>query len=435
MDDMNPADIQALIDEPREELNVEVKNWLNGLADKPDKAALAKEIIALANQGGGCILIGFDDTKTGFREAEPQPNEKHAFTQDAIASVVDRYVTPPCQCRVELYARKDSKVQHPVVMVPGDARVPLFASRGDADRNLETARVYIRRPGGKSEQPRTQDDWEKLIARLVEARLSELLDTSPDEQDAGSDLKRWQTASLDAWRQKIEEFAEDDPRRFQSGYWTVSFRINSFHCEGIRALKTALDKPIPYSSGWPPFATRIYSDFRSEGEIITAYPDEPSSSLEAHQYWRMSTDGKGFMLCPMQEDTSGCEDDAERHPKIRAFYSISPNYRMVEVLKFIEMMAKEFGDTASTFQLMVTYHNAKGRVMRGDGKFFEDRPYPKFVCHSESLGNSIEARVEDIETRLVDLIWKLLAPVYVQFGFMELSEEFVRHYVDRALRD
>ena len=45
----------------QEDIEVEVKNWLGGLADNASKASLAKEIIALANSGGGSIFIGFGD--------------------------------------------------------------------------------------------------------------------------------------------------------------------------------------------------------------------------------------------------------------------------------------------------------------------------------------------------------------------------------------
>jgi len=40
---------------------------------------------------------------------------------------------------------------------------------------LQTGQVYVRRPGGASEPSRTQDDWEKLIDRLVKARQDDLL--------------------------------------------------------------------------------------------------------------------------------------------------------------------------------------------------------------------------------------------------------------------
>ena len=126
--------IQALVDNPQESLDVEVKNWLNGLRENSDKAKLAKETIALANSGGGRIVIGFEDQgDIILPEIKPAAGELEAFTQDAIAEIVQRYVSPPCQCRVEMVSRTDSENQHPVIIVPGEHRTPLFATKGSPD--------------------------------------------------------------------------------------------------------------------------------------------------------------------------------------------------------------------------------------------------------------------------------------------------------------
>ena len=56
---LNPnAHLDDLINEPRETLDVEVKEWLD-LTDNDHRAMIAKEVIALANHGGGFLVIGF----------------------------------------------------------------------------------------------------------------------------------------------------------------------------------------------------------------------------------------------------------------------------------------------------------------------------------------------------------------------------------------
>lgn len=66
-------DLGDLVNEPRETLDVEVKDWLD-LDNHDHRAMLAKEIIALANHGGGYILIGFTELQDGtFKSALPRP--------------------------------------------------------------------------------------------------------------------------------------------------------------------------------------------------------------------------------------------------------------------------------------------------------------------------------------------------------------------------
>jgi hypothetical protein len=95
------ADLEELLSEPREALDVELKEWLS-LKDGDHKALVARAIIALANHGGGRLVIGFEEREDGsFRPASPRPTSLEAWSQDAIQSVVARYLDPAIQCRVE----------------------------------------------------------------------------------------------------------------------------------------------------------------------------------------------------------------------------------------------------------------------------------------------------------------------------------------------
>ena len=67
------ADLDDLINEPRETLDVEVKEWLD-LTDNDHRAMIAKEIIALANHGGGFLVIGFKEKPDGtFQPSTGRP--------------------------------------------------------------------------------------------------------------------------------------------------------------------------------------------------------------------------------------------------------------------------------------------------------------------------------------------------------------------------
>lgn len=92
--------IDELLQEPREALDVEVKEWLD-LTDSGHRALIAKEIIALANHGGGYIVVGFKELSDGtFEPATPRPANLDAWSQDSIQSIVAKYVDPTIQCRV-----------------------------------------------------------------------------------------------------------------------------------------------------------------------------------------------------------------------------------------------------------------------------------------------------------------------------------------------
>jgi predicted HTH transcriptional regulator len=59
-----------LLIDPRENLNFEIKNWLDLSNDNDAKAILAKAAIALANHGGGFIALGLVENDAGVDEAQ-----------------------------------------------------------------------------------------------------------------------------------------------------------------------------------------------------------------------------------------------------------------------------------------------------------------------------------------------------------------------------
>ena len=95
---IDAQNLQQLVEAPSERLNVELKGWLD-LADNGQRGTLAKGIIALANHGGGVLIIGFD---TDGDPAENRPEEFGSYSQDAVNDVVDRFADPGFHCTVQM---------------------------------------------------------------------------------------------------------------------------------------------------------------------------------------------------------------------------------------------------------------------------------------------------------------------------------------------
>ncbi len=61
--------LSDLLLEPREALDIEIKSWLDPAGNNEHKAILAKALLALANHGGGFVIIGLTETDTGTETA------------------------------------------------------------------------------------------------------------------------------------------------------------------------------------------------------------------------------------------------------------------------------------------------------------------------------------------------------------------------------
>lgn len=439
---MNNEQIQFLIDNLQEGLAVEVKNWLNGLNSNDDKAKLAKELIALANNGGGHFFVGFDD-EHNLAEIEPLAGQLESFTQDSISSIVQRYAEPSFQCEVGYFQKTGSHISHPVIQVPGKHRTPVYAKAGSPDgQTLRTGSVYVRRPGGYSEPARTQDDWEKLLDRLVKSRQSEQLEAIRQIMEPGVAqpqpeelLLQWQNESMAAWRQLVEALPPNSPHRLLSGHWSLTFSISEFTTPTLAELNTALDREMPKYTGWPPFTYLHHQPKRpnAQGRVIQAWlVDQAEKDASHSDFWRVSSHGFGFLLRPMQEDRVGYAGNRAPMPVGPFFDWVLPIWRMAEILKFIEALALRFSNQNSQYSIILNYQGMRGRsLFNRDWKYNLDEDA---TCNSPAIEARQTAQIHQIRTNIEELVFELLTPIFEQFEFQELPKLLVTNVLAEVFR-
>ncbi|NOZ42889.1 MAG: hypothetical protein GXP02_06965, partial [Alphaproteobacteria bacterium] len=95
-------DLLPFITEPREDLGAEYKTWLD-LSGNDHKAILAKAAIALANHGGGFIIMGFkerDQERDQELHSIARPDDMQEITQDSINAAIRHFATPEFHCEM-----------------------------------------------------------------------------------------------------------------------------------------------------------------------------------------------------------------------------------------------------------------------------------------------------------------------------------------------
>jgi predicted HTH transcriptional regulator len=102
-----------LLREPRETLDIEIKDWLD-LTNRSHQALVAKAAIALANHGGGFILVGFSRTGDYFVPGAGRPQSLAMFNQDAINGIMHRYAEPPFHCDLRIVSQPGTDERFPV---------------------------------------------------------------------------------------------------------------------------------------------------------------------------------------------------------------------------------------------------------------------------------------------------------------------------------
>lgn len=432
-----------LLVDPREDLDCEVKNWLDLQGSNDDKATFAKAVLALANHGGGFIVLGLVETDAGIVEAQGRPVTLDRYSQDLINGIVQNYCDPPFHCAVHIVATPVGTV-FPIVVVPGGHRVPIRARRAGPNGNtVQNNAIYIRKPGPRSETPQSAQDWDDLLAQCLRNRRDEMFDqirdlitgavpqvgtpTAPDRLDA------WVRSSRDRWNGLTEPLPEGVGPRLPHGRFCVAYEIIGERRQIAPArFPEMLRASVVRHTGWPPFwyPTRAgIEPYPIDGTVECWLGGDPQTRPEdrdaAHSdFWRIHPDGLAFLLRGYQEDGMEMQRPGRAPiPPATIFDITLPVWRVGEVLLHARSLATNLFEGPTTIRLAAIYEGLAGRSLASiDNRrhVWEGR-----VARQDTITLNTHIDTQAIDPNLPEVVHPLLSPLYSLFDFFELPVQLV----------
>lgn len=436
-------ELQPLVSQPLEELGVEHKGWLD-LTSKEHKATLAKAAIALANHGGGFIVIGMADHRSRF-QSQPPPSGSPPLTQDDINSAIHRYATPRFHCEMHLVEHPQTKIKHPVIIVPADLSVPVMAKR-NVEGVIAQHRCYVRKAGPCSEEPQTEGEWRGLLDRCLQSRRADMLESirtivlgqpgSPTpESDLHGQLKSFCDDSHARWKALTANLPERAAARFPHGWYEMGFRlVGARSAQNLGEINDRLSEARKIKlSGWTPFLNLEVPGWESyahdgsvEAWLGRPRRDEP---LERDpwvcDYWRVAIDGTLYTICGYLEDGT---DQIDRGTILDVS---SPISRVGEALLFADRFGQSFEDVEH-IEILCQFSGLSGRrlgSLTGYRGFFDGRS-----CNSASITLDGQATSQQIQDNMVEMIHQLLIPLYELFGFYRLPVSVAQKAIEELLK-
>lgn len=441
-------DFRPLIDYPMERLDAEYKGWLD-LRENHGRATLAKAAIALANHGGGYIVIGLDEEGASFT-SRAKPADCPEITQDSVNSAVSRYAEPAFQCAMRMFAHNETGVQHPVIIVPGTLTVPVLIKR-DEQGVIQQNRCYIRKPGPSSEEPTTHAEWRTLLNRCVRANRDEMLDAIrtivtgqlevqspiPNTTD---ELREFCAAANARWQELAAKLPDAAPARFPYGYYEVGLSlVGAAPADTLNELNRRIDTAGRINlTGWPPFLVMNTPKWRpypygSFTEAWLGNPVVPERAFNdaAHcDFWRTAPDGKMYIIRGYTEDDGRVQ---QHNPPDSSVNVVIPVWRIGETLLFAARLAETF-DGVEQIAVQCRFTGLEGRHLvstRLDAPFVGNR----FISITDSVDLETRATAQQLQDNLAEVVHSLLAPLYEQFSFYELPLPVVQAQLQRMRND
>ena len=313
-------------------------------------------------------------------------------------------------------------------------------------------RCYIRKPGPKSEEPKTSEEWRELLNRCVRANREDMLDairtiisgeatSTQTTPDAWKDLKNFCDSGFSRWQELIKGLPEQAPQRCPNGFYEMGFALQGANSVDLATLKRrlAIARRIKMT-GWPPFLELFapqWTPYPYSQEIIEAWlgnldrrrsvqgsqlSDFTQEQPALSNFWRVSCDGILHTLTGYQEDKwnglmSGECMDIDL-----------PVWRVGETAYFVERFCAEFPEVENVL-IYLRFSGLKGRRLisidrrRGViGNKVSRAPEAKSKC---------SVSVSQLRNNMVEVIYKLLKPLYEIFEFSQLPFSLVDEELSR----
>jgi hypothetical protein len=425
------AELNALICNPRELMHVEIKGWLDITSNNDHRALLAKAVIALANHGGGFIVLGFKRDGGVYEPAPDRPPQLAQFNDDAINGIVKSYAAPAFHCSLHLVTDPTSRDAFPVVAVPGGHRVPVQAIKGSPDqRTLINGRVYIRRPGPESAEPRTPEESRELLARCLRANRDDLFDAVRDilsgqargaaspEPPALDQLLAWAEQGSERWRELAPKDANGRPQ-LPPGHYRFAYAIQGeFPQPSLPELLRHLEGASIRHTGWPEWVVlhaaqlRPYArDGALECFVAAENPEQLLTDPPHADFWRAMPEGRLLLIRGYTEDAT------ENVAAGSAFDVTLPVWRVGECFLHARAMCQRLGVPNASVIVTARYSGLAGRVLVSLDRrrwLFDDRR-----ARQNEINLALTVEAASIEDSLPEIAAEFLLPLYHLFDLFE----------------
>lgn len=176
--EINQDQIDALIRNPSESLNVEIKRWIDPTTPE-GQAKIIGGCLALRNRNGGYFVVGFDDNTLQPDQGNVPPDPRIDFHVDIVQGLISKYAYDLFEVGVA-FSRRDN-VEYPVIVVPTGVQVPVAAKKNLVDasnRNLiRQGGLYFRTlnaNGVPSTSLARPQDWRDIVEICFENREADI---------------------------------------------------------------------------------------------------------------------------------------------------------------------------------------------------------------------------------------------------------------------
>ncbi len=452
---LSEQELQRLIQNPRETLDTELKEWID--PESPEgMAKIARGCIALFNANGGYLVIGFQN---GGQPADGAPTAvRSTFHPDVVQRIISKYASQPIAVTVE-FATHDG-IEYPIICVPGGVRTPCAAKSDLMISGKAVVRdhaIYVRSVSSNHTVSTTEPripDWERLVRTCHDNR----------EADIGAFFRRHLAGGdvgalhdflspappVPSLTERVTAYLDEGFGRFQR-----RTKQRGWNAEGVATFETAIviDGTIPPHNADRDFYNRLqvnkprhsgwsfWIDARGgKAPLDSAYVDDGGWEAliktefmgEILDFWRAEPAGRFYHLRNLQDDAH----EKDSIPPRKFFDYALHAGRVAEVVSIGSHFARALGCDEQSTALGFA---CRWRGIGNRNLYSWSQRERQFYSESASVQDTIttSATMPLVTAAFAPVVNSLIAPVFALFGGWKFQnsviEGIVRDVIGRHL--
>ena len=369
------------------------------------------------------------------------------ITQDAVNYAIRRYSEPEFHCQVFDITHPRSGTSHPIIRVPG-SDVPVMSKRSHPDADICQYGYYVRKPGPRSEELHTADEWRHLLDRCIRARREDMLDAirsivlgRTEDQDLPTEpleaLTRYCSAAHDRWTELISDLPIDSSARFPYGYYEIGFAlVGAIPAEDFTELQRRLYIAQGVElTGWP-----IFLNIGVPGQepypyedVVEAWVGRPArgpmwNDPSHADFWRVSLDGKLYTIRGYIEDGELAQE--RRSTPGTEFTNSASIIKIAEGLLFARRLADTF-EGVERIAIRCRFTGLERRSL-----LLVDYPVPGLIEDGPIIQDpevilTGQVSFQCVDDNLTEVIYNLVKPLYERFEFYQIPIHHVQSMLNR----
>jgi hypothetical protein len=458
---MDEIQINQLITRPNESLGLELKNWFD-----PDsfagRAKLIKAIVALRNNDGGYLLIGFNNSDGTPNVADAPDDAQTLFHVDKLTAMVTKVASSPFEIFVH-YPAIDGK-RFVVVEVPPGVKTPVITK----SELKEGSNIYVKmnctyvRTLKSNHTPSTAEaswkDWPELIERCFENREADVgrfvrrhlaSAMTGDMKDvlghylsasrppsAADQLLQFLDESFARYQARIEERAHEDLPEHGSMEFAASIDGEILEYRANQDFLNLIQSTNPKWTGWSAFSIMTNSEFPTfkprvvDGAWEALVDIFGTGFLDDLTFWRACPDGKFYTYHGFEDDFSNGDRTPEPGTALEFVLAI---LRAAECLALSLYFAKAMGATdEGVLKIMYRWRGINGRTLSSWASPRRMMP-PWYSAVQDEVVSTLDVPIETAPAALGGYVYQATAPLFEAFDGFSLKSETVEDIVSRLI--